>query len=338
MRNEFWLKAQKVLNVKCYHYNSIMKRTMTLFVALALSAVAYGQQNFNPTAGSDIVYQVPQYVDPNWYEGANELCPTDQWLRIPDDMKGIPLLENLADAYNALLVFHSVLSDFECYEQFGKSTAQGMKEMNTTVIHDENARQCADIFKDEMAKAQHDENIDVEEVITQYMGKMLSRYNLEKLVENEFIFSDEIYENAIDHDSLSTDAFSHRCVEAIELAHQIVDELPNYEATSKLVDVLTAGQYSPLLPEAWKNWRALISSQMGHSKNSYIPNEEYNRLRMIACYTMLCHIKDYPADWVAVNNFLLMASEQNVAIFGPYSFGNQSILIFYEMFPELKPE
>lgn len=32
-----------------------------------------------------------------------------------------------------------------------------------------------------------------------------------------------------------------------------------------------------------------------------------------------------------------MASEQNIAINGPYPFGNQSLVVFYEIFPELMP-
>lgn len=314
-----------------------MKRTMIVFLALAFSAMAYCQEKFNPTIGSEIVYKGPKYVEPTWGEGDYELCPKDQWLRIADEKKSVKLVEKLADAYNVLMVFHSVYGDHESHERYQVSTAKEMQKMDISVISDEYSRKCADEFRNNMSKSQMNNNVDVDEVINKYIGEMATIYKLEKLMNNDSIFSEEVYGVAINHDSLRTDPFSRRCVEAIELAHDTVDGLPNEDALPKLVEVLTAGQYSPLLFEAWKTWRAMIANKMGHSKDSYIPNEEYNRLRMIAGYTTLCHIKDYPADWVAVNNFLLIASERNVAIFGPYRFGNQSVLFFYEMFPELCP-
>lgn len=313
-----------------------MKKTAILFFVMTFSFMAFCQE-LDVTAGSHIVYQVPQYVEPDWYEGATELCPKDQWLRITDEMKQVPLVNNLADAYNVLMVFHSVFSDFECYEHLDVSTAKGMQNMNTSVISDEYSRECADKFRNDMAKAQHSAKVDVDELISQYMEAMSSRYNLEKLMNIDDVFSEETYAAALDYGSLRKDPFSHRCIKAIELAHDTADGLPNHDAEPKLVKVLTAGQYSPLLVEAWETWRALVARLMGQSKDSYIPNEEYNRLRNIACYTMLCHIKDYPDDWVAVNNFLVLASEPNVAIYGPFPFGNQSIMIFYEKFPELLP-
>lgn len=314
-----------------------MKKTIIMFFALAISAMSYCQEKLNPTAGSEIVYKVPKYVEPTWGEGDYELCPKDQWLRIADEMRSVQLVENLADAYNVLMVFHSVYSDYECHERHETSTAKGMQKMDISVISDGYSRRCADEFRNNMAKSQMDNNVDVDEVINKYFGEMATIYKLEKLMNDDSIFSEEVYGVAINHDSLRTDPFSRRCVEAMELAHDTVDGLPNEDALPKLVDVLTAGQYSPLLLEAWKTWRAMIANNMGHSKDSYIPNEEYNRLRMIVCYTTLCHIKDYLDDWVAVNNFLLMASTPNVAIFGQYPFGNQSVMVYYEMFPELYP-
>lgn len=313
-----------------------MRKTVFFIFALLLSATAHCQK-FNPTEGSHVVYQVPQYVEPNWYEGANELCPKDQWMRITDEMKNVPLVNNLADAYNVMVVFHSVYSDYESYERHGESTAKEILELNTSLISNAFSRQCADEFKNSMARSQSDTNVNVADVINKYFERTTPTYNLERLMGNDEIFSETIYEAAHNHDALGSDPFSLRCIKAIELAHDTSNGMPNYDAQSKLVEVLTAGQYSPLLLEVWKTWRAMVAIQMGHSKDSYIPNAEYNRLRMIGGYTMLCHIKDYPNDWVAVNNFLLLASEQNVAIYGPYPFGNQSLVVFYEMFPELMP-
>ena len=70
------------------------------------------------------------------------------------------------------------------------------------------------------------------------------------------------------------------------------------EALPYLVKALTAGIYSPMLRETWRTWRAIMTSEMGQSKDSDIPNAEYNQLRMISCYTMLCYIHDHPKDWL----------------------------------------
>ena len=217
-----------------------MKKVAILISVLAFSTLAYCQ-GLDVTAGSHIVYQVPQYVEPNWYEGSNELCPKDQWLRITDEMKQVPLVNNLADAYNVLMVFHSVYSDNECHERHDVSTAKGMQEMNISVISDEYSRRCADEFRISMARSQSDTNVDIGDVINKYLSAMASNYNLERLMNNDAVFSEATYEAALDYSNLRRDPFSLRCIEALELAHDTSNGMPNHDAQSKLVEVLTAG-------------------------------------------------------------------------------------------------
>ena len=131
------------------------------------------QERINPTAGSEIVYKEPKFVEPKWGEEDYELCPKDQWLRITNKMKSVQLVEKLADAYNVLMVFHSVYSDYECHQRHETNTAKGMKKMKTSEINDNYSRRCADEFRNNMAKSQKDKSIDVDETIDKYLGEMV---------------------------------------------------------------------------------------------------------------------------------------------------------------------
>lgn len=315
---------------------SFISKFASALLALTFSGMAYCQQ-FNPMAGSDVVYSVPKYVEPSWLEQESELCKKDQWLLVPDDLRRSKLIADMADVYNALMLFHSVYSDYQLSLRSGTKTL-GMEEMLIKGIADTTTFQWASSFKKAMVEVLNGADDLRDSVMNEYIVSLLGTYSLESLFHNDSIYDEDVYDEVLNEDNMRNDPFGRRCVDAIALAHDTVNGSPNEAALPLLVDVLTAGQYSPLLFDAWKTWRAMMAIEMGHSKDSYIPNEEYNRLRAIACYTILCHCYDYPGDWVAVNTFLLLCGEQNVNIYGPYDFGNQSIVVFYEMFPELLPD
>jgi len=46
-----------------------MKKLTTTLFAMALCAMVFGQERFNPTTGSEVAYDVPKYVEPSWNEG-----------------------------------------------------------------------------------------------------------------------------------------------------------------------------------------------------------------------------------------------------------------------------
>ena len=97
-----------------------MRKTVFFIFALLLSATAHCQK-FNPTEGSHVVYQVPQYVEPNWYEGANELCPKDQWMRITDEMRMVCLIMTRSLSWLKCLRLDNILL---CCLRFGKPGVQ----------------------------------------------------------------------------------------------------------------------------------------------------------------------------------------------------------------------
>jgi len=313
-----------------------MNKLLLLIIALmALSIVDCNA--LNPVRGSGIAYHVPKFKEPSWEEEEFELCRKNQWIGLPDSLKTNPLAVTLANAYNAYIVFNSVYSDCELHVCNHIYTGEGIRDLDISVIDDSEVRSYAIAYRMSMARSQKSSPPMFREAISGFSYVLANIYSLERIMGNDSVFNHAEYKASINLDSLRSDSFSLCCIQAIELAHDTADGKPNFEALPKLVELLTSGHYSPLLFKVWKTWRAMICSQMGQTKESYIPNEEYNRLRRIGCCTMLCHILDYPDDWVAVNHYLLMIAERNVAIYGNNTFGNQSLTTFYEMFPEFAP-
>lgn len=312
------------------------------------------------TNNKEVVYDVPDYTEPDWMEIDNYQCHQDQWLHVPNKMLNTTLMRRLVDAYNANVVWHSVSSDMECYWRWETFTDSSMIEMDLSIIKDDKVRSMASELCLNTAHSQHDESINPGDEMDKYLSFISSYYHVSEFVNTDTLSEDAYWEavkksnwvsdweelfrkrglSAQDHQSFlrhamdTASSFNARCVYALEFAHSSDDGPYFDEAIPYLVKYLTAGQYSPLLQEMWQTWRAMQSSLMGMSKDSDIPNAEYNQLRMIACYTMLCHIQDHPDDWLAINNFLITSYIDNICRYGQFSFGNQSAIEQLECFPE----
>jgi hypothetical protein len=88
------------------------------------------------------------------------------------------------------------------------------------------------------------------------------------------------------------------------------------------------------LNELWQKWRVLYQDSKGASKDSEIPNWTYNDYRNICCCTILAYIESHPTDIKAINEFLVMASKENILREGEFDYGNQSAVEKYYLFPE----
>jgi hypothetical protein len=93
-------------------------------------------------------------------------------------------------------------------------------------------------------------------------------------------------------------------------------------------------RYSLYLNELWQKWRVLYQDSKGASKDSEIPNWTYNDYRNICCCTILAYIESHPTDIKAINEFLVMASKENILREGEFDYGNQSAVEKYYLFPE----
>ena len=100
----------------------------------------------------------------------------------------------------------------------------------------------------------------------------------------------------------------------------------------KLENQMKQGKYSVYLMEIWRLWRFYF--QEGFSKDSPIYNKVYNELRLICCRTILKHIINYPDDIMAINQFLNLASIDNINRYGLNPYGNQIVVEEISLFPE----
>ena len=77
-----------------------------------------------------------------------------------------------------------------------------------------------------------------------------------------------------------------------------------------------------------------MSTMMGMSRDSHIPNRKYNEMRRACAMTTLEHIRNHPDDIAAINNFVVMAYTVNIHRFGSFILGNDSMIEQVTMFPE----
>lgn len=335
-----------------------MKKFFYYFICVFFFISCQGSKSVD--AVDEVVYNVPKYTEPNWLEVDNGQCHQDQWMRVPSTMLRSDLIARLVDAYNTDVVWHSVGSDMECFWRWDVFTDSSMVEMDLSIIRDDKTRQMASDLCLTTAHSQHDESINPNDEMDKYLSFISSSYHISTFIDLDTLSEDAYWEavkksnwvsnwedlfrkrglsdkkhmSFLRHAMDTASTFNARCVYALEYAHSSEDGPYFEEGIPYLVKFLTVGRYSPLLPEMWQTWRAMQSSHMGASKDSDIPNAEYNQLRLIACYTMLCHIQDHPDDWLAINNFLVTSYEDNIGRYGSYSFGNQSAIEQLQCFPE----
>jgi len=298
------------------------------------------------------------YSEIDWDNVNNCMCEQDQWFRIPSDVKPTALILNLQDAYNAEVVLHSAYSDMELFWRWECRTDTAMRELDLSIFHDNDTKNEASRLLTTFADAQADSTIDVSEVLYAFEAMLCQRYHASCFMDTGMI-TEEVYWQALDksqwvndydalyalrdksdslHQASLLERFgrskdiNERCVLALEYAHSSEDGPYFTQAIPLLEQVLTAGEYSPLLMEAWRTWRALMTTRMGASKDSDIPNAEFNALRRVCCTTMLRHIAAHPDDWMAINNFLVCGYLDNILRYGDYPFGNQSMMERLEVF------
>lgn len=137
-----------------------------------------------------------------------------------------------------------------------------------------------------------------------------------------------------------TDNFQEKTIYQIELADQYVKygydlniENARLKAIDMYRDIISSGQYSIYLFDTWVRWRVLMQKENnGSSTWSFIPNDEYNRVRKIIAKTTLDYIHVNYLDQMAINQFLLIASHDIIRRFGNYPYGNQSIVEYLNIF------
>ena len=141
----------------------------------------------------------------------------------------------------------------------------------------------------------------------------------------------------LDSISLLLDNFQEYSIYQIEIANQYIlnDSIfeYNYEvALRKYLGLLDKKEYSLYLFESWRRWRCVYQNSNGHSKFSDIPNDFYNQKRDEALQFLLNYITLHPNDDMAINQYILLSTHDNVLRFGEYDYGNQNILEYYYLY------
>ena len=180
--------------------------------------------------------------------------------------------------------------------------------------------------------------------------------NIEKknhITKKEYIYYDSIkFENILyavkylDSVSVSLKSFQEYSIYQIEIANQHIlqDEEFGYNnegsfigeeiAIEKYLNILDKKEYSLYLFDAWRRWRCISQRQNGFSKFSSIDNDFYNEKRKEVTFFILDYIIENPTDEMAINQFLLFATHENILRFGEYDYGNQNTVEYYKLFAE----
>lgn len=272
----------------------------------------------------------------------------------------------LADCYNALIIFTNLYSDNETAGRFGEddekvyaAVADSIAALDCSIIRNTELRQIVRRIQNAiksyvlyMPKKSYD-NVDQ---ATQGLFTFLRR-ETDSIMENtrdEYISYNERMPYTNNFDSIvalrgkSDKAYQQELLTKLYLSqnpaerHMYAIEFAHSDSTNAhfLIgaavlnrEFVETRQYSPYLSEMWRTWRASMSTLIGASSWSYIPNSLYNAKRRQVAEIIIKHIEAYPNDILAQGVLIDLAGIDNISRHGSY-FGNASILEQMTMFPE----
>lgn len=296
------------------------------------------------------------------------MCEQYLWL----DTEGIDasdsLLCDLVDMCNAATAIRSIFTDFDLYmrmNDYESETRDAIESFDLSVINDSVTRSHVEEYRQKMIGLYDVRPNDVDqEVVNPYLYRyeadeyIADRYSLTHYYNGDIdVLAEKLQEEywtcgaipdwdtlqakrgdlSIEQDLharfLNSKSFDERCIYAIELAfanearHDVDDPYLKY-----MYELLTSGQYSKYLHSIWYHWRCICQCNNGSSKDSYIPNWVYNRVRNQCLCTILKQIAQHPDDLMAVNQLMQLAFEKNIYRLGTFEYGNQNALEYYELF------
>lgn len=271
-----------------------------------------------------------------------------------------------ADSYNALVMLHNINSDSQTSARFGeddesvyKLIADSMQRLDCSIIRNDTLRQYILQARDNVAyyvRSAHKKGEGkVEKAFDQAFSFVAEHVN--PVIENtgeaykacvartEYFqsfdsvrakrgTSDKTYQQELLNHLYLAETPAERHVYAIEFAHS--DSTNAYFLIGAAVlnrEFVDNAQYSPYLSEMWLTWRASLSTLIGASSWSYIPNLIYNQKRAQVAQIIIRHIENNPSDILAQGILIDLAGNNNISRFGGL-FGNSAIVEQMSMFPE----
>ena len=327
---------------------------------------ADGQLDFDLLDDSIDVFLL--YPVDYWLENGNDLAPNcvhneKLYFRYTG---AEPKAKEYADYYNIIAMFHNMTSDYETAERFGEEDTTGIySEMASyiacadyTYIQDSALQATMKQLRDTMAYYcsqlpgdynDHFEPISAElfgaitPAIMETLNGVTDRY-FEIIGRTDYYAnfdsvmylrgrSDKDYQllllTAMDNASTTVE----RHMYAIEYAHSDSLHASFILGAAVLDREFERGEYSPFLSEMWRTWRASMTSMIGHSSWSYIPNYLYNIKRKQVADIILHQIETHPTDSLAQGVLIDLIGSGNILRYGSV-FGNSGSNEQMYMYPE----
>ncbi len=299
------------------------------------------------------------------------LSDKDQWLRVNRSELSTQA-KRLVDAYNAAVVLNSVITDFDLQmrDYLVDDVVEAIKRIDITRVQDQEVRTKLKAYKKEMLYLL---SVDPGIVDQNVHNPWKARDDLYSFLSEKYHVStfgvldeDEYWKDYNNSPSVAewerlrrkrgnsnmvkeilqkyknAKDFNARCIYAIELGHAYEADMDAWKGTEyknpaiPYMEVLmNQKKYSLYLNEIWHKWRVLYQDSKGASKDSEIPNSLYNEYRNMCCCTILSYIEKHPQDIMAINEFLVMACNNNILREGEFDYGNQNAVEKYYLFPEI---
>lgn len=296
----------------------------------------------------------------------------DFWIDSSDMTVQSDLIMRLIDAYNSSVVMNSIITDFDLVMRFEseyENAIAGIEDMDITRVKDPEIFSKLEAYRKEMIYLL---SADSDTINQEIHSPWIEKYNLYAYLEKKYHVStfgnidEDMYHDTFNNcpsvpewpeliqrrgqKKMITELkgnydnakdFDARCIYAIELAHAYEADKDSWSeddyrnpAIPIMESLMKEQKYSIYLNELWLKWRTLYQDSEGASKDSEIPNHLYNEYRKTCICSTLTYIKEHPNDILAINNYLVMAFEENILREGVYSYGNQYMLDKYKLFRE----
>lgn len=273
------------------------------------------------------------------------------------------LMSDLIDAYNSFLILNSIWCDFELWIRLKFHIKDAISAINCNIISDEVTKGIMRHYKNRILSILSDNKKAFTENTNHYdygykayiecKEYLTSRFHLNNycnLSEKEYYrnydknnsipgykFIQNLRKNEDEYtviyflNKINTENnFDRKCIYLIEFAHinrsVAENSIMEHKAIALMYETMKEQEYSNYLWEMWRIWRYLIQDENGASKDSPIFNQQYNEMRRIVACTILRHIRYQPNDKMAINQFLMLSSHNNIYRYGEYPYGNQYIM------------
>lgn len=337
-----------------------MKRIFFLLMSMPILLMACTKQQ-SASQSSSTAYQEPEWANID----IESISDKDDWLHASDAQLSDPLARQLVEAYNYSVVWRNLYTDLDLSWRMWwnnsdvgeiNSLYDAIISMDCFTFSDPKMAHLADSLKHAVALAVVDSTSKLyEQYFDRYMGAVLNYYDSFHVASESYNEDEEPYatyvqnyaelqEKRMQSDSIhqqqllsmidSATDMNRRCVYAIEYAHSSQDGPYFIDAIPVLVNIMNTGEYSPFLYDVWRTWRTMQAAHMGMSRDSAIPNLQYNALRRTVANTMLNHIIEHPDDAEAIRAFLYLSACANINRYCDFPFGNQNFEEQMVIFPE----